>query len=157
MSIGKYAENLGAPDIRVEGLQIWIHSRQFSNEEDYWDGNWLNVTAHCGAQGADVWISGSILQVPDIARWLLALEAMNQSLSGQANLVGLEPQFRLELSMKGLGQIAMLVEITPDYMTQEHKFEFEIDQSYLPGLIENCRKVLAKYPVKGKSDTDGET
>jgi hypothetical protein len=64
MGIEKFADNLGAPDIKLDGLQMWIHGRQFPNEEDYWDGNWLNVTAHCGSQGADVWTSGPILHVP---------------------------------------------------------------------------------------------
>ena len=156
MGIEKYAENLGAPDIKIEGLQIWVHSRQFPTEEDYWDGNWLNVTAHCGTLGADVWTSGAILHVPDIVRWLAALEEMNKSLSGEANLVSLEPELCVELNMKERGQISMRVEITPDHMTQEHTFQFEMDQSYLPSLIGSCRKVLAKYPFTGKPDTSGE-
>jgi hypothetical protein len=156
MGIEKRAENLGVPDVKLDGLQVWIHGRQFPNEEDYWDGNWLNVTAHCGAQGADVWTRGAILHVPDIARWLTSLEGMNQSLSGEANLVSLEPELRVELNMKGRGQISMRVEITPDRMTQGHNFQFEIDQSYLTGLIESCRQVLAKYPIRGKPDAGGE-
>ena len=155
MGIAKSAENLGTPDIKLAGLQIWVHGRQFPNEEDYWDGNWLNVTAHCGSQGADVWTSGAIIHVPEIADWLAALEEMNQSLSGEANLVCLEPELSVELKMKELGQISLRVEITPDHLTQEHAFQFEIDQSYLASLIEDCRKVLAKYPVKGKPDASG--
>lgn len=150
MNREKYVGNLGVPEISLAGLQIWIHSRQFPNEEDYWDGNWLNITAHCGTQGADVWVSGGILHVPEIARWHATLEEMNKSLSGEANLVGLEPELCVELKMKELGQISMRVEITPDHMTQEHSFQFEIDQSYLTGLIESCKKVLGKYPVRGK-------
>ena len=156
MGIEKIAENLGAPDIKLESLQIWIHGRQFPQEEDYWDGNWVNVTAHCGSHGADVWTGGAILHVPDIARWLAALEEMNQSLSGEANLVSLEPELCVELNVKELGQISVRVEITPDHMTQEHNFQFEIDQSYLAGLIESCRKVLAKYSIRGKPDASGE-
>jgi hypothetical protein len=81
---------------------------------------------------------------------------MKKSLSGEANLVSLEPELCVEVSMKELGRISMRVEITPDHMTQEHSFQFEIDQSYLSGLIESCRKVLSKYPLKGKSDAGGE-
>jgi hypothetical protein len=156
MGIEKFAENLGAPDIKLEGLQIWIHGRQFPNEEDYWDGNWLNVTAHCGSHGADVWTSGPILHVPDIARWLDSLEWMNKSLSGEADLVSLEPELVVELKMDSPGKISMRVEITPDHMTQEHNFQFEIDQSYLVGLIESCRKILAKYPMRGKPNALSE-
>ncbi len=156
MGIEKFAENLGAPDIKLDGLQIWVHSRQFPNEEDYWDGNWLNVTAHCGSHGADVWTNGAILHVPDIARWLVALEEMNQSLSGEANLVSLEPELCVELNVKELGQLSLKVKITPDHMTQEHIFRFEIDQSYLGSVIESCRKVLARYPVRSIPDASGE-
>jgi hypothetical protein len=55
----RYAEQLGSPNIRIAGLQIWVHSRQFPASEDYGDANWLNVTVHFGAQGADVWSSGA--------------------------------------------------------------------------------------------------
>ena len=156
MGIEKFGEHLGEPDIKLDGLQIWIYGRQFPNEEDYWDGNWLNVTAHCGSHGADVWTSGAILHVPDIARWLDSLEWMNKSLSGEADLVSLEPELVVELKMDSPGKISMRVEITPDHITQEHNFQFEIDQSYLMGLIESCRKVLAKYPIKGEPDVQGE-
>jgi hypothetical protein len=40
-------ENLGEPDLRVAGLRVWIHGRQFPDSQDYWDGNWLNATAYC--------------------------------------------------------------------------------------------------------------
>ncbi len=153
MGVEKYTENLGDPDIKLDSLQIWIHGREFPQAEDYWDGNWLNVTAHCGSRGADVWTSGAILHVPDIARWLANLEEMNKSLSGEANLVSLEPELCVELNTKGHGQISMRVEITPDHLTQEHNFEFEIDQSYLLSLIESCRKLIAKYPVRGMPDS----
>jgi len=43
-----HAAKLGMPDLKLEGLQIWIHGRQFPDAADYWDGNWLRVTAHCG-------------------------------------------------------------------------------------------------------------
>lgn len=153
MSISKYAESLGVPDIKLAGLQIWIRGHQFPEAEDYWDGNWLNVVAHCGSHGADVWTSGSILHAPDVARWLIALEEMNRTLSGEANLVSLEPELSVELKMETLGQVTIRVEITPDYMTQEHAFRFELDQSYLKTLNEDCRKVLAKYSVKGQPDS----
>jgi hypothetical protein len=152
MSIEKHADNLGSPDIKLNGLQIWIHSRQFLDTEDYWDGNWLNVTAHCGTRGADVWTTGAILRIPDIATWLFTLEEMNQSLTGKANLESLEPELSVELSMSGLGHVAMRVEITADHLNQQHSFQCELDQSYLADLISSCRGVLEKYPIKGKPE-----
>jgi hypothetical protein len=126
------------------------HSRQFPQAKDFWDGNWLNVTAHCGTQGADVWVNGSILGAPDVASCLAALEEMNRTLSGEANLGSFEPELRVDLKMESLGQVWVRIEITPDHMTQEHVFQFEVDQSYLGRLIEDCRRLLARYPVRGK-------
>ena len=152
MSGERFKDSLGDPDIKLDDFQLWIHGRQYPNEQDYWDGNWLNVTAHCGSNGADVWTSGDILHVPDLARWLESLELMNQTLSGTADLVSLEPELSVELKMSTLGQLHATIEITPDHMSQEHSFQFEFDQSYLENLIASLRSLLAKYPVKGKPD-----
>jgi hypothetical protein len=94
-------------------------------------------------------VSGSILGSPDVASWLIALEEMNRVLSGEANLGSLEPELRVELKMESLGHIWVKVEITPDHITQDHVFQFEVDQSHLDGLIDDCRKLVAKYPITG--------
>jgi hypothetical protein len=57
-------DNLGEPDLKLAGFQLWVHSRQFPQEEDYWDGNWVNVTAHCAGKGASVWVRGAIIHLP---------------------------------------------------------------------------------------------
>jgi hypothetical protein len=49
-----FEEPLGAPDLQIAGLRLWVHDRQFPMADDYWDGNWLQVTVHCGAPGASV-------------------------------------------------------------------------------------------------------
>ena len=46
--------DLDTLDLKLEGLQIWVHGRQFPDLHDYWDGNWLRVTAHCGGSGASI-------------------------------------------------------------------------------------------------------
>jgi hypothetical protein len=146
--------NLGVPNIRLSGVQIWIHSRQFPDSNDFWDGNWLNVTVHCGANGASVWTSGAILHVSEIADWLVALEKMNGTLSGEANLDTIEPEFNVKLKAESLGQITMKVEISPNHLTQRHSFKFEVDQSYIDGVIKSCRNTLAAYPLIGKPSLD---
>jgi hypothetical protein len=59
-------EDLGEPALKVAGFQLWIHGRQFPDSTDYYDGNWLRVTAHCGSSGASVWVQGAMLMVTDI-------------------------------------------------------------------------------------------
>jgi hypothetical protein len=151
MGIDNHADQLGTPDIKLFGLQIWIHGRQFPDANDYWDGNWLRITAHCGTHGADVWTSGPILNLPALVSWLAELEHLDRSLKGEASLVLMEPELRVKLTAGELGHISMQVEITPDIINQEHTFHFELDQSYLAPLVESCRKIVEEYPVRGTS------
>lgn len=150
MNFKDYKENFGKPDIKIAGLQIWIHEREFPNSNDFWDGNWLRATVHCSADGAEVWVSGSILHLSEIDSWLQGLEKMSVDLSGKANLECMEPGLNVEMKMESLGQILMKVETTPDNLKQYHSFEFDIDQSYLLILTENLKNVLCKHQIKGK-------
>lgn len=146
-------ENLGKPNIQIFGLQIWIHGYQFPNSSNDWDSDWLNATVHCGKNRASVWVSGSIIRSSEIYSWCKESEHLYECLEGKAALSCLEPE--LEVIVKSLtpGKFEMVVNITPDHLSQEHKFTFELDQSYLPNLISSCKSVLQLFPVKfeGKS------
>ena len=62
-------------DIKLAGLSLWVHWRQFEAARDYWDGNWLRVTAHLRAPGARVWTTGSIIHLAELERWLSTVTA----------------------------------------------------------------------------------
>jgi hypothetical protein len=62
----------------------------------------------------------------------------------------LEPELRILLdAVDSLGHIRVLVEITPDHLEQAHRFEFVIDQSYLPDIIRQCAGIVQEYPIRG--------
>lgn len=146
----RYRENLGAPDLRIAGFQLWVRGRRFEDQTDYWNGNWLQVVAHCGANGASVWVEGPILMAPDVARFTDQCSALNEHLAGRATLDSVEPNLRVRVAIQDrTGHLALRVEITPDQLDQEHTFAFSLDQSYLPGILAQCRRVLASYPVRG--------
>lgn len=150
MGLTQNANSLGPPALNVVGFQLWIHSRQVPENQDYDDGNWLNVTAHCGANGASVWVTGAIIMVPDLARLMDECETLYESGLGQAARSSYEPELKVTLQPTDrMGHILMRVEITPDHMTQEHRMDFQIDQSYLPRIIEQCRAVIEEYPIRG--------
>ena len=46
--------DFGEPDLKLAGFQLWVHGRRFPESGGYYDGNWLRVTARCGASGASV-------------------------------------------------------------------------------------------------------
>lgn len=153
MSQRMLSKNLGEPALKVAGLQLWTHSRQFSEANDYYDGNWLHITAHCGASGTSIWTQGAIVMVTDIACFGDQCAAMLRGDSSSAALDPFEPELKLSLEAAGrLGHIRARVEITPDPLTQFHRMEFEIDQSYLPSIIKQCAAILQEYPVRGNKD-----
>jgi hypothetical protein len=146
------AAKLGTPDLKLERLQIWVHGRQFPDAADYWDGNWLHVTAHCGGIGASVFVTGAIIHLSELDLWLVESEELLKNLNGEANLACMEPNLSVTLKSGSLGHLAMEVSITPDHMSQCHWFQFDIDQSYLPPLVKQCQSILEAYPIKGSRD-----
>jgi len=144
---------LGAPDLKLYGLQVWVHGRQFPDSHDYWDGNWLRVTAHCGGNGASVFTTGSIVHLPELDRWKSETEVLLKSLNGEAKLDCMEPALSAILKSGSLGHVTMEVSITPDHMTQRHWFQFSIDQSYLPPFMKQCQSILKTYPIRGSRDS----
>jgi hypothetical protein len=143
-------EQLGAPDLKIAGFQLWVHGREFPGSTDYDDGNWLRVTAHAGAAGASVWVSGAILMITDLIQFGQGVDGLAKGELQRADLKPFEPELRLKIEqLDSLGHFTMKVQITPDHLTQEHCFEFEIDQSYLPGISANCRALANTYPARG--------
>ena len=142
-------EQLGPPSLKVDSFQLWVHGRQFPEAQDYDDGNWLRVTAHCGHAGASVWVTGSILQVIDIVCWAQECETVGSGSAKMASLAPLEPELKVVIqTTDSLGHLEMTVEITPNHSQQEHLFRFEIDQSYIPSIVTQCREIEKSYPIR---------
>jgi hypothetical protein len=97
--------------------------------------------------------------VTDIERFGNQCDTMYHGNSMSASLDPLEPELRVELKASGsLGHIHMNVDITPDNLVQSHNMKFEIDQSYLPGIVSQCSAIVREYPIRGmegRGDTRG--
>lgn len=144
---------LGEPDLKIAGFQLWVHGREFRDSDDYYDGNWLRVTAHCGASGASVWAQGAILMVTDVAAFGDGCASMLDGTGKAASLSPLEPELEVSLQLADrLGHIRARVEITPEHLRQAHWFKFEIDQSYLPNIVRQCLTIVREYPIRGQHD-----
>ena len=114
-------EQLGPPSVRLAAFHLWIHGRQFPDAQDKWDGNWLNVTAHCGQAEASVWATGAILDSIGLTRFRDELERLHETLSGEAVLESHEPNVRVRVSSSdGAGHLHVRAEITPDHLAQGH-------------------------------------
>jgi hypothetical protein len=149
----RFPDDLGPPDLRLAGFQLWVHGRELEESDDFWDGNWLRVTAHCGADGASVWASGPIVRAPELQSWAGECEDMMSFRYPGASLHCIEPNLAIEMRMdRHGGQVTMEVRITPDQATQEHAFTFFLDQSYLPDFLRDLRGILDRYPVRGSEE-----
>ncbi len=145
-------DKLGQPDLQIAGLRLWVHGRQFEDAADYWDGNWLRVTAHCVYPGSSVSTDGSIVRLNELAILMQGCEQIYASLKGQAKLSCIEPNLNVELTAETLGRIKVEMSITPDHMSQTHRYVDGFDQSFLPPIISACRLIIEKFPIRGSAE-----
>ena len=148
-------QHLGEPSLEIAGFRRWIQSRQYPDSSDYYDGNWLNVTAYCSSKGSNSLVSGPILTTTDVERFFTQVQRLYSEPPGEAALESFEPELRVLLrTVDALGHIQMIVNITPDNTSQKHEYKFQIDRSYLPSVLTQCRKILDEFPVMGQPPTE---
>jgi len=141
-------------DLQIAGLRLWVHGRQFPEAEDYWDGNWLNITAECVYPGSWVEVSGPVVHVREVQQLLEGCERLYATLEGAAGLECMEPNLRVKLAMGDkAGHIKVSIALTPEHLTESHQYEDWIDQTFLPPIIAACRRVLDRYPTRGRVDS----
>ncbi len=47
-----------------------------------------------------------------------------------------------------IGHIILTVALTPDHLSETHKFISQIDQSYLLSIIRECKHILERFPLR---------
>jgi hypothetical protein len=146
-------EQLGDADLTICGLRIWIHGRQFPQASDYWDANWLRVTAYCISTHSIVRIQDDpCIHLGELNALLDGCERMYATLQGRAELQCMEPGLSVTLTASGHGHIDVHVSMTPNASGETHLYEDQFDQSYLPPIIQACHAILATFPI---IDPDG--
>jgi hypothetical protein len=140
--------NLDEPSLQIAGLKLWVHGRQFPLAQDYWDGNWLQVTAQCDSASATVSTVGPIVHLGELVQLIEECERLHESLSGIAKLDCMEPNLSVTLTAKTRGQIDVQIHITPNHMLERHEFNESFDQTFLPAIISQCRRILIEHPLR---------
>jgi hypothetical protein len=135
------------PPLILGGLSVWVLDKAFPESVEWYDGSWLQVRAECAAPGATVTANGPLLTAEDIGRLLAGMEAMHGRGASSAGMSPLEPNLAVSLTGSSKGRLRIDVRITPDSMTQEHRFFFDADVAYLAGPIEQCRAILRRFPA----------
>jgi len=135
------------PSLVLGGLRVWVLEKAFPETVEWYEGTWLQVRAECAAPGATVTVRGQLLTTEDIGRLLAGMEAMQLG-TGAAGMSPLEPNLVVSLTGNSRGRLRIDVRITPDGMTQEHRFFFDADLAYLAEPIAQCRELLRRFPAE---------
>ena len=115
----------------------------------------LDVLARYEASGAIVEASGRLLRNTDLVRFCTQCKTLYQTLHGSAVLESYEPNLAVCLRGDGQGHIDVETKITPDHMTQRHRFQHAMDQTFLPGIMLAVERVLQRVPVRGDPANGG--
>lgn len=143
--------NLGELSLQIGGLKLWVHGRQFPSAQDYWDGNWLGVTARCDSANSTV-STVAIVHLDELAKLLDECKSLYETLSGVAKLDCMESNLSVTLTGKSNGHIDVQIRITPDIVLEKHVFNESFDQTFLPTIISQCREILREHPIRHSGD-----
>jgi hypothetical protein len=107
-------------DVEIGNLRIWVHGREYPDQTDGGDDDWLLITARYESCGACAWTSGPIALTRQLHGFLRELKVMDVELRGKAGFESFEGVLAFSLEMNKLGQIAFHVYTKPDNLTQKH-------------------------------------
>ena len=139
-------EDFGDPQLELAGFKLWVHGVEDEYRSTHRDESWLNVTAHCSANGSSVWAEGSILQVSDLRHFGSGCSRLLEGTDRRAHLPSLERHLSIWLvRTDDLGHFTARVWLTPDPEREVHSFEFELDQTYLPGIVAACDRITREH------------
>jgi hypothetical protein len=128
-------------------LRIWVQGRQFPWEEDFWDGNWMLITAICRLRDSEVRAQGPYLHLGDILRWVQECERLMTTRRDTVTLWAVEPELNMRLNASNEG-IRAEIRLSPDLAQQEHLFRSEVGWSELEAFLAGLRGVLEAYPIR---------
>jgi hypothetical protein len=141
---------VGASDARVEVKPL---SRSHPGASDYWDGNWIDclVTATAGAFRGEV---AACLRAEELAGFRRDLERLYRDLEGRGGFKSMEEWLTIELVGDGRGHFKGPCRLR-DRAGHGNLllFDVELDQSEIPAMLTQLRRIEAEFPVIGNPAT----
>jgi hypothetical protein len=132
-----------------EHVQISLMSRSHREHDDYWDGNWIasEVELRTGAYRASF---RSDFRSEDFVSFHQSVCQLSETLRGSARFDTMEGQLAFELIGDGRGHIRVEgTSLDVVGVGNRLNFRFDIDQTYLAGIIRSLEKSIRTYPVVG--------
>jgi hypothetical protein len=143
--------SLGPPSLELGGLRLWLRGQHFPWEEDFWNADWLVVTAQWRSPGAEVRAHGPFLHAGDLPRWLEACERLLSEGKGLAMLWAVKPE--LQISLHATESILRAeVRLSPDLTCQEHVFRFPVTWEAMESFARGLRHQVELDPLWKKAE-----
>jgi hypothetical protein len=139
---------LGDPTFEAGRLKVWVRGRRFPLSDDYWDGNWMSVTAYYHPSESSVVAGGPFVHLGELWGLYQGIVRMHETSAGEAKLECLEPNLSLRIEAGSRSQLKLQTSITPDHLSETHSYEDELDLSYLPAIIASLSVLFSAYPIK---------
>jgi hypothetical protein len=139
----------------AEGQHVLIQPlfRSHPGLFDYWDGNWIECDVHVAAGGFRGKFRAS-LRAEEFLSFLEAIRGLNTALEGTASFATMEEQVALSLNGDGKGHIRVSGEALDAVgIGNRLRFEFEVDQTYLPAICQSLEAILVAFPILDAPDT----
>ncbi len=130
----------------TEQVRIDIHGYEF--EDPKVEPNWLVATIELGF-GVLLGAYRATIEVEDLLYFLDSLQALYETLNGEAVFNPIEGALKLNVTGDGLGHMLVTGVANGDIgCLRRIDFEFNIDQTYLKGSIDQLKSVLCAYPER---------
>jgi len=116
---------------------------------DYWDGNWVDAEVSLQTHGfiGTYWAG---LRTDELERLHNELIPLHHSLRGRASLHSSEEWLNIDIEGDGNGHCPMqYVALSRHAPRTALESSLDLDQTYLPPVIEQLARILAIFPVIG--------
>lgn len=110
--------------------------------------NLTHLSAKCTGLGSSVVIQG-IAMIEQLFCWRDCLKKMYAELDGSCDFSIADPGFSILIKCQKLGQLDVAIDISGNLIGESHLFKYEIDQSYLPAIIQTLLAFLESPPKTG--------
>lgn len=135
----------------LDFLALSVRGRAYRQRHDYWDGNWLLVTAtiHVGKFSGEI---PGMLRAEELENFTHALQTFHQSLKGKISFETAEEWLHFHIEADPLGKIEISGTLSDEitYPYNSLKFIITTHQRFLTEPLKQLQTVTQLFPVVGK-------
>ena len=139
-------------DPGADHVTITASGRMHPGADDYWDGNWL-ISPISVAAGSFAGTVRARLRAEELVRFRTELEALYDTLTGEAHLNSLEGWIDLTAHGDGQGGIEVCCNLNDQPgLGNELSLSLTVDQTYLPEIVSALLTIESSFPILGQKD-----